>query len=235
MALGGISVDVNPFAILLGKLKATAGVKSGQGDLEVGVNFGLISLIKGGLLPSRLSFEAKQFSLDQPVQFGLALASSAPGANPLVAPLLGAIGLTAQLNGKADLELDAANPTQSTGAAEINLTNALLKLDHPTLGLPNQKFIKAQIKAKVDKGALEVDKSSGLVSEELEILPEGKITLKPVPSASLLDLKIIVKLNKSLKEKFGFLTDAVTGNSGSDGQLTMQVRGQMDQPAVTTF
>ncbi len=64
---------------------------------------------------------------------------------------------------------------------------------------------------------------------------DGRITLKPDALMSLLDLKVIFKLNKGLKEKFGFLMDAMTGSATSEGQLTMQVRGPMQQPAVTTF
>ena len=84
------------------------------------------------------------------------------------------------------------------------------------------------IKAKVENGTIVLDKSSGFVSEELELLPDGKVTLKQAPQVSQLDLKVVFRLNKGLKDKFGFLIDAMTGSATSEGQLTMQVRGAMD-------
>jgi len=59
--------------------------------------------------------------------------------------------------------------------------------------------------------------------------------LRSQPGASQLDMKIIFRLNAGLKEKFGFLIDAMTGSATSEGRLTMQVRGSLDEPAVTTF
>ena len=153
----------------------------------------------------------------------------------MVAPLLSAIGFSGQLNGNADFHLAAKNPASSTGQADITLAKAVLKLSHPSLGLPDQVFKKALVKAKIEGGALQIDKNSGFASDELELAMDGKVTLKPQPTASLLDLKIQFRLNKGLKDKFGFLIDAVTGSATSEGQLTMQVRGPMDQPAVTTF
>ena len=94
---------------------------------------------------------------------------------------------------------------------------------------------KALIKAKVENGTFILDPSSGIVSDELQLNPEGKITLKSQADASLLDMKIVFKLDRGLKEKFGFLIDAASGNASADGQLTMQVRGPLSGPAVSIF
>jgi hypothetical protein len=48
-------------------------------------------------------------------------------------------------------------------------------------------------------------------------------------------MKVGFKLNKGLKEKFGFLMDAMLGRSSGDGQLTMQLLGSLDNPQVSTF
>jgi type II secretion system protein N len=234
VSLSGLNASVNPFMLLLGKLKATTELEAGGGNMVVALDFGLLDLIRGDAVPRHVTFDSKAFPLDQLATFGLTVASNAPGANPMVAPLLGAIGLSAQLNAKMDFALDTKNPTQSTGSAEISLGKAILKLSHPSLGLPDQAFKKATIKAKVEQGNFVLDKDSGFISDELELKTDGKITLKPVPTASVLDLKIVVKLNAGLKEKFGFLIDAFTQNAASEGQLTMQVRGPMEQPAVTS-
>lgn len=236
LTLKSLKVGVSVLGFLLGKVATTVEATAGQaGDLEVGADFGIFDLIGGNSVPKRVTLESSAFPLDEVATFGLSVATSGPNANPMMAPLLSAIGVSGLLNGNMDFKLDAKNPTQSTGAMEITLAKAVLKLSHPSLGLPDQEFKKAMIKAKVENGAVVLDKNSGFVSDELELNMDGKVTLKPDALASLLDLKVVFKLNKGLKEKFGFLMDAMTGSATSEGQLTMQVRGPMQQPAVTTF
>jgi hypothetical protein len=235
MQVKTLSVEIGILSVLLGKLHVDLGATAGAGSLDAGLDFPLLGLLSGEALPSRITLESTAFPLDPFIDFGLSAIANAPGGNPMVAPLLGAIGVSAQLNAKASFDLDSKNPTQSKGELEIQLAKAVLKLSHPSLGLPDQDLKKALIKAKVDNGTFVLDKSSGIVSDELQLSPEGKITLKPQASASQLDMKIVFKLDRGLKEKFGFLIDAVSGNATSDGQLTMQVRGPLAGPAVTTF
>ncbi len=230
-----LSVDVSVLKFLLGKVSVELSATAGSGEFELDADFGILDLIANQPVPKHFSFVSKNFPLDDIAGFALNNAASSPTANPMVAPLLSAIGVSALLNGKADFSLDAKNPTQSTGEMEISLAKAVLKLSHPSLGLPDQEFKKASIGAKVEAGNVVFAKNSGFVSDELELLTEGKITLKQQPLNSLLDMKVVFRLNKGLKEKFGFLIDAMTGSATSEGQLTMQLRGPMEQPAVTTF
>ena len=235
MTLSSLSADVSILRLFLGRVHAGAEVKAGSGMMETGLDFGIMDLVRGIAVPRHIAFDAKAFPIDEAVKFGLSMAASSPTANPMVAPLLSAIGVSGGLNAKVDLDLDNKNPADSSGSLDLNLTKAVLKLSNPSLGLTDQEFKKAQIKAKVEKGLVVFDNSSGFISEELELTTEGKITLKAVPTASLLDLKIAFKLDKGLKEKFGFVIDAIVGNAQSDGKLTMQVRGPMEQPTVQTF
>lgn len=235
LTLSRISVDIGILGFLMGNVSTDVEVTSGAGELALDLDFGIFDLISGVPVPKRFILKSKDFPLDEAVAFGIGSVANSPSANPMVAPLLSAIGLSAKLNGTADFKLDAKNPGQSTGHAEILFKDAVLKLDHPSLGLPNQVFQQAQIKAKVENGNVVLDKSSGFVSEELELLTDGKVAIKPDALASLLDLKVVIRLNKGLKERFGFVIDAVTGNASSDGQVTMQVRGPMTAPVTTTF
>jgi type II secretion system protein N len=234
LTLDELTVELGVFKLLLAKLAIDVTVVSGPGELEVETDIGIYSLLGGGILPNQLYLEATNFPIDQIADFGLGLAGG-PGANPMVAPLITALGVSGSLNGKVDFDLNTKNPTQSSGFADLALSKAILKLSHPSLGLPDQEFIKAQIKARVENGTVQLDKSSGFVSEELELLPEGKIVLKPDAFMSQLDLNIVFRLNKGLKERFGFMIDAITGSATSDGQLTMQVRGPMGEPVVATL
>lgn len=235
MKLKSLRVGVGLLPLVLGKVGVEVTAIQDQGKLEASADFGVFDLLGHKAVPRRITLAAKAFPLDDLVTFALGVAGNSPTANPMVAPLLTAIGFSGQLTGNADFNLDAKNPTQSTGQADLSLNKANLKLSHPSLGLPDQVFKKALIKAKVENGAVVIDKNSGFVSDELDLALNGKVTLKAQPSASLLDLKIQIKLDKGLKDKFGFLIDAVTGSATSEGQLTMQLRGPMEQPAFTTF
>ena len=230
-----LTVELNLLDLLLGQLHVDFGATAGAGELDAGIDFGIFSLIAGNFAPSRITLESKSFPLDPFIEFGLGAVASMPGGNPMLAPLLGAIGVSAQLNAKASLDLNSKNPVQSKGELELQLANAILKLSHPSLGLPDQELKKALIKAKVENGTFILDPSSGIVSDELQLNPEGKITLKSQADASLLDMKIVFKLDRGLKEKFGFLIDAASGNASADGKLTMQVRGPLSGPAVSIF
>jgi type II secretion system protein N len=233
--LKGLKFRLELLGLFTGKLGVSAEALAGRGSLNISVNFGLIDLAKGAVIPKRLAIESKNFPLDGIIGFAINVATSSPDANPMVAPLLSAVGVSGELNGTADFKLDAKNPVQSNGQADLKFANAILKLSNPPLELPDQVFRKALIKAKIENGSVVIDRSSGFVADELELLADGKILLKPETGDSQLDLKVIFRLNAGLKDKFGFLIDAVTGSATSEGRLTMQVRGSLDAPAVTTF
>ena len=230
-----IDASVSILRALFGTLRTQIRVGAGSGFLEGSLDFGLFDVVGGQLMPRRVEVDAKAFPLDDFVTFALAAAANSPTANPMVAPLLSAVGLSAQLNAVVDLKIDAKNPVESTGSADISLQKAVLKLSHPSLGLPDQNFKKAVIKAKFEGGNLVFDPNSGIVSDELELQLNGRVLLKPQMALSQLDVNMILKLNKGLKDKFGFVIDAVVGSATSEGQLTMQLRGPMAQPAVTTL
>ena len=235
VTLKSLTADVSVLSFLVGNLATDITVKAGSGQIDASLRFGMVDLARGVTVPNHVRLTSKNYPLEDAVAFGLSVAANAPGANPMVAPLLSAIGITGFLNGSMDFKLDAKNVAQSTGQAEITLSKAVLKLSNPALGLQDQTLKRALIKAKVENGSVVFDKGSGIVSDELELLTAGRIMLKPTPSASLLDLKVICRLHNGLKDKFGFVMDAMTGNATNDGQITMQVRGPMGQPSVTTF
>lgn len=235
LRIASAKVKIAVLKILMGKVSPSLHLRAGNGEFEVDLDFSLLDLARQVVMPRHLSFQARKFPLDDLIDFGLGVAAGGADANPMVAPLLQVIKATATLQAKGEFDLNLKTPTDSTGFADINLTNAVLKLDHPTLGLPNQQFSKALIKAKVEGGSVVIDSSSGLTAEELEFLVNGKVSLRPDPMASMLDLNMEVKLIAGLKDKFGFLIDAVTGSATSEGKLSMQVRGPLKQPTVSMF
>lgn len=235
MTLRSLKAYISVMSLLQGQVRAGANIGAGAGDLDVALVFSIFDLVSGQVVPRRIEGGAKNFPVDELVSFGLGVAAGATTANPMVAPLLGVIGMSAQLNGHVDFKLDAKNPIESTGSGEISLAKAVLKLSKPPLGLPDQQFKKAVIKAKIEGGSLQIDPASGFVADEMELLATGKVALKPQVGASILDLNIRFKLNKGLKDGFGFVIDGIVGSASNDGQITMQLRGPMNQPAVTTI
>ena len=233
--LKSLTINLSLLRLFLGQLGVICELTSGNGVLTATANVGFLDLVSGVALPKRIILNAKNFPLDDLITFALNNAASSPTANPLLAPILSTVGLSALLNATVDFNLDPKNLPQSTGHADINLANAVLKLSHPSIGLKDQKFKKAQIKAKLEGGTLLFDKASGFLSDGLELIPEGKIILKHVVTSSQLDLKILFKLTNDLKSSFGFLLSSGSGSASTEGEVTTQVRGTIDQPVTVNF
>jgi len=229
----GLTVNISILRLLIGQLGIAVDLTAGKGRLTAGANLGLLDLASGTPLPKRITLVAKNFPLDDLISFALSNAANSPGSNPLLAPLLSTIGVSALLNAAVDFTLDPKNLAQSTGQADFNLANAILKLSHPSIGLKDQSFKKAQLKAKLEGGALILDKASAFLADGLELVPEGKIMLRPLISNSQLDLKISFKLTNDLKSSFGFLLSG--GSTGVEGELKTQVRGTIDQPLTVSL
>ena len=235
VTLDNLTIELGLLSTLLGRVSSDVMVTIGEGKLHVVPSWPILQLLRENLTPRYLEVEATAFPIDQITAFGLSAAANMPDANPMLTPIISAIGLVGKLNANINLDLDGSNPASSSGNAQIALQDAVLQLSDPSLGLPDQAFGKALIKADIVQGNLVVDKSSGFVSEELELLLDGKVALRPQISASPVDLNIVFSLNKGLKEKFGFIVDAMTGKSASDGRITMQVKGPLGRPALTTI
>jgi len=231
-----LNIRISVLSFLVGSVSPEVEVLMESGSLSLDLSFGLFSFFgKGAGMPSRVSLDAVNFPIGNIIAFGLNSAASSPTANPMVAPLLSAIGMTGQLNGAVKLKLNSSDPSQSTGSADINIKDAVLKLSDPALGLSDQSFSTAMVKASLSNGSLVVDQASGFVAEELQLKLSGKVAMKATLQMSQFDMNVAVKLDKDLRDKFGFILDAATGGSPRNGEVTLQVRGPMTQPTVTPF
>jgi hypothetical protein len=235
LTLDKIKVKISLLSFLIGRIAPSLEVKSKKGSLEIDVSLGLFSLIGGQVEPRHAALKAADFPLDEIFSFILGAVSSGPSADPLVGPFLQNLAVSGSLDGGLEFELDTKNPTQSLGKMDLALKNAVLKLDHDSLGFPNLKFKPAGIKAKIQSGSIVFDESSGFYSDDLKIQITGSIMLKPEPAKSQLDLRFLIQLDKGLKEKIGFVLDAIRGTATADGKLTVQLRGAVGQPVVNNF
>jgi len=230
--LQAVDVNVSVPWLALGQLKLIVSVEGpkGKGTLDLATRLSLLSMVSGKpLMPSMIMFEADEFPLDNFVKFLLAYVSTGPGANPMIAPLLAKIGFTGKLNANIDLDLDVGEPTQSNGTLEIKFSDASLILSDPSLALPDQKFSKALIRARLDSGTLAFDDASGLTAEELDFGLQGRVTLRPVLPSSMLDLKLPIKLSGGLQSSFGFILGAISGGASNGSELTYGIRGTLGE------
>ncbi len=157
-----VEADIGLFSLLLGQISPKVEIKSGGGVINVEMDLGILDLLNRSHFPKYVSLDAKKFPLADLIRFGLGTMDAS--SNP-IAGLLSNIGLIAKLNGKVEFDLDSKKPTQSVGEVNLNLTDALLVLSHPMVGLEDQKFNKAKIQAKVENGKVHIKKTSMFVSK----------------------------------------------------------------------
>jgi type II secretion system protein N len=234
LEIQSVSVDVSLLSLLIGRLGTAISVTSKTGGkLNLGLRIGIFSAIKGNYLPSRITLDANNFAIDDYTAFGMSLLANDASMNPMVAPLLSQIGIKGALNGKVDIDLDTSEATQSKGSIELGLAKAELTIDDPSLDIGEQKFDKFIVRANMDKGKLVIDDKSGLKSQGIILELNGKVDLKEAISASLLNLNLVLKLDKQLKDNFGFIVDAAMG--GQNGEAKMQILGTIAQPRTVAM
>lgn len=235
--LSKVNISISTFALLLGNLSLHVDLEDAKkGTFELNVGISIFDLLKGQypVWPKSIYLEARAFLFGEIVDFVLKNQSESPDVNPLVKPLLESVDVDGQLNADVDLSIDSSDLTKSSGTAEIRLTKTVLKSLNDNLPLPDQIFSKALIKAKLDKGALFVDKSSGFVSQDLNIGIGGKIIQKPQLDKSDLDFNIPIKLGPPLQEQLGIILDAVAQRQ-TKGELEIKVTGALDPGPHISF
>lgn len=235
VALKNVSIKLSILQFLLLRLGVSVGVEAlDKGYIDLDIGFPLLKLVTGNVtLPSAVDLESKAFPLDNLVSYGLKHAAASGAAGPMGGPLLGALGFRGNLDGKASLSIDSDAVSQSTGDVRLTFSKAALILSDPSIGLPDQEFKTAQIKASMNGGSLKIDPASRFASDELELGIDGKVNVKNSFSASDLDLKLLVKLSGKLNDTFGFLMDGFSGGASKGGSLNLQIRGTVGSPVQT--
>lgn len=228
-----MEVTMGILPLLIGKVDIGLEIAAKNGD-DLEVNTGLsLFLIFGSdnILPSYLSMESDKFPVGDLVNFLLTSASEDPNANPLVAPMLKNIKFKGMMLSDIDLDLDIDQPNLSSGSLEISFKKSSLEIREEGLNIPKQEFTKSQIKAKLNNGIMKISETSGLKSQDLDIKLGGKITVRQSMMRSPMLINIPIVLSGPLKEQFGFVIDAVTGQQ-KDGKLTVKVSGTLGRPNI---
>ena len=153
-------------------------------------------------------------------------------SQPMVADLVSKFNVQGYLSGKMFIRLNSANVSRSEGSVNLQLKKATLLIDQ-SLGMADQQFEKALVKASFKSGKLTVDKRSGFHTQELKIDLNGSVGIKKKLHASSLNLSLNVKLEKGLKEQYGYVIDNMLGGNG--GLLKYQIKGTVSKPNFVTL
>ncbi len=234
MQIQTAQVKISLLNLLIARLGINVDLESKNGgSLYVGARLGLFGLIfDQNFIPRKVMIEADRFAIGSIVSFLLSKAATSPTANPMFTGILTQIGLDGNLQGEVDLDIDTNNFAQSSGFVNLQLKDARLRIDDPSLNLADQNFKKALVKADLSNGALKINKNSGFHTQELVVDLGGDMNLKPQLDKSTMDVEVSLKLDEGLKEQFGFVLDMA---GGSGGAVKYQVKGTLGAPNVVTM
>ncbi len=224
-----VVTSVSLWRLLLGQLGISVELESrNKKKLGVDLVFGLLSLINGTPMPSKVFLQSDGFQIDGYLDFALANIASGPGANPLLSGLLTQIELVGDLVGSAELNLDMESPTRSNGEMTLKLRGGTLTINDPSLNIAPQKFSKFALESQMKDAKLVISNKSGFITQEMAINLDGQINLKKNFINSQLDVNLGVKLEKSLKDSLGLIVEIVMG--GHDGQGKIRIVGPLLRP-----
>ncbi len=225
-----VYAGISLFKLLFTRLGVDIDLAAGGGTLSLDVRDWLFRMLSGTGLPRGLTMQATKFPLDDLVSFALSAAANSPDMNQLLAPMLAKLIFRGNLNGDIDMSF-AKDTSESEGEFNIRINDGLFIIDDPSLNIADQRFEKAVLKGKLIKGEIKLDDSSGFKTQELEVSVKGGISLRESLPKSLLGIRIALKLDKGLKDQFGFLLNTA---GGQDATVAWSVSGNLAAPSYAT-
>jgi type II secretion system protein N len=232
-----IDVDVSFLTLFRGKLGLSLEIDNGKkGDLDLDVEIPLGGLTSGNPIPSYFLLESEKFILSDYISFALEQLANSPNMNPLIGPSLQQFEIKTGLTSKVQIDLDTNDPKNSDGQAKIKLDGLTLRSVDPSLGIPDQKFTKAQLVAKMATGAFKVEPSSKFESDQLGLSFSGVINLRKPVMRSQINLDVGLSLSGEIKENFGPLLAMIllkTDPDTWDGNAILQLSGVIASPNVS--
>lgn len=229
--LSGVGVELSLWRLILGTISIHSDVVDERdGNLDLSVGLGIGGLTGNNPLPDTVALVADRFDIGPIADFFLVQSSSTPGANPFVSSLLEKLSVSGKLDGTADFDIEKDNLSQSEGELAINLVDAALRFKDDTMGVKDQVFKHALIKANLVEGTINVSQDTGLTSEELDLKFNGNITLMPQLPMSNLELYLELLLFKDLYKNFGHMVTVDEKNQ--KGVVNVDISGTLQQPQV---
>ena len=227
-----IQVKASILRLFIGRLGVSLFVGAGKsGEMELFTSLGFSDIIGGVFVPSSLDIKVDDFPMGDLAAFAFDHLAHMPGANPLLAPELKKLILRGDLSSVIQLSLNAKDPIQSQGSLSVKFKNSSFAMDDGYIA--EQIFKIAQIDAVMNRGRLDFAKGSGFQAQDIGIGFSGDVALKNPMLRSLLNLKIPIRMEGGIKEKFGILLEMqFLAGERLTSELTLQVTGPLDSPSV---
>lgn len=229
--LSEVGVSLSLWRLLLGTIRVQGDIVDERtGNLGLGVGLGIAGLSQNNPIPDRVDLDAKAFDVGPIADFFLVQSTAKPGVNPFIASLLEKLSVSGKVDGLANFDIDKDNLSQSEGKVDINLLDAALRFKDDAMGVKDQVFKHALIKANLIEGTINVSQDTGLTSEELDLKFNGNITLQPTLPQSRLELYLELLLFKDLYKNFGHMVTVDEKNK--KGVVNVDINGTLAQPQV---
>jgi type II secretion system protein N len=227
-----IQVKASLLRLLIGSVGANLLVGSGKnGEIAVFSSLGIGDILSGSFVPSSLEVKVADFPIGDITAFAFDHLAHMPGANPLLAPELKKLILRGDLNSLIQLSLNAKDPIQSQGTLSVKLKNSSFAMDDGYI--EEQTFKTAQVDAVMSRGKLDFAKGSGFQAQDIGIGFSGDVALKNPMLRSLLNLRIPIRMEGGIKEKFGILLEMqFLAGERLTSELVLQVTGPLERPAI---
>ncbi len=227
------SVQIGILPLLFGRVSATVELTDPKnGWLSLYLRFSLWDLLqsKNKILPTKIEVESEKFQLDEYLNLVFSNLAKSPNTDYLIKPIFEIFTITGKLEAEVDLGINSSDFSKSEGKADIQILQGGLQISDASLQIPNQVFKRAGIKASLKNGLLEIDKTSGLNSEDISLSIHGSVTQKPIMEQSILALELDVELKAKLKEQFGWVLDAAAKKE-TNGRMKVGISGTLQNPA----
>lgn len=232
LAFEEIDFEVGILPLFVGDISLSLTINNGKkGDLEVEASIPFMGVIGGQPFPSYVALNSQKFSFTELVSFALNSYANSPTVNPLLGPMLSQLELKGALDSNVSIELDADDPKNSDGKANIQFRGMSFVSKDAALDLPEQKFKVAQLVANMSGGKFEFDPKSKLQSDQLGLGISGSILFKNPIDRSELNLNVPLNMSGKIKENFGSLLEMLVLKVDSwDGNASFQIEGKLMSP-----
>ena len=228
MSFEKISVSTDFWSLFFGSLNVRLGIKdSVGGDMTLLNQFDLLKFATTGnerkMSPSVFRLRAEDFDVGQIINFFLESKSQDPKVNLLVAPFIESLSVQSKIKSEIEFKSEGDSYSSYSGTLDVDFKNSKIIFDEST-GLPGQLFTKAQIKANLAGGVLNVDKRSILESDQMSIGLSGSVKQNEKLERSLCNLFVKVDLKDELKDQLSFILDVISEQT-TNGSLSMNIKG----------
>lgn len=226
-----LTARVSFFPLLIGNIKVNVSLIQKEGDADFSISLPLFSVIAGNPHLKRLEAEFSDFPLDDVIsQMKASLGKQKDMTTAFIFPVIANAKAGGYLNGNIDFINSGA-----TKSAQVDLIikKGYLNINNKNLNIPNQNFSAAGLHLTWDGNAIEVQKGSQMVSENIFFGAKGSLKGSlgdGIPMQA--NLRLDIKMSGEIEKNFGFLLPQILkcpDGVVSKGNMNIQLIGPVNQ------